>query len=247
MKKIYFVLPGFSRRPIGGYKIILKYANLLASENYEVRIVYLEGNRYPKYSWKWLILNYWTKKGPDWIKLNSSIKTYTIKDLKKAMIETNSEDIAIASSVETVSPTETLFSNAKKFYFIQDLEDWNVDKEYLFETYNKDFTNITISRWLKEVVDKHTMTSKKTEYIRNRGLDESVCKHLIKQALEIQPATMPELLEVLDRGALSAVLTPAQKNRKVSNLLQKMKADGSIVPEGPRNRAKWHLVKNDKT
>ncbi|WP_279096263.1 glycosyltransferase family 4 protein [Lactobacillus taiwanensis] len=167
MKKIYFVLPGFSRRPIGGYKIILKYANLLASENYEVRIVYLEGNRYPKYSWKWLILNYWTKKGPDWIKLNSSIKTYTIKDLKKAMIETNSEDIAIASSVETVSPTETLFSNAKKFYFIQDLEDWNVDKEYLFETYNKDFTNITISRWLKEVVDKHTSDSKKTEYIRN--------------------------------------------------------------------------------
>ena len=92
-----------------------------------------------------------------------------------------------------------------------------------------------------------TAVGQKTEYIRNRGLDESVCKHLIKQALEIQPATMPELLEVLDRGALSAVLTPAQKNRKVSNLLQKMKADGSIVPEGPRNRTKWHLVKNDKT
>ena len=167
MKKIYFVLPGFSRRPIGGYKIILKYANLLASENYEVRIVYLEDDRYPKYSWKWLVLKYWTKKGPDWIKLNSSIKTHTIKNIKRARLDTNSEDIAIASSVETVLPTEKLFPNAKKFYFIQDLEDWNVDKEYLFETYNKDFTNITISRWLKEVVDKHTMTSKKTEYIRN--------------------------------------------------------------------------------
>lgn len=167
MKRIYFVLPGFSRRPIGGYKIILKYANLLASENYKVRIVYLENNRYPKYSWKWLVLKYWTKKGPDWIKLNSSIKTHTIKDIKKARLDTNSEDIAIASSVETVSPTEYLFSNAKKFYFIQDLEDWNVDKEYLFETYNKDFTNITISRWLKEVVDKHTKSSKKAEYIRN--------------------------------------------------------------------------------
>lgn len=167
MKKIYFVLPGFSRRPIGGYKIILKYANLLASENYKVGIVYLEDKRYPKYSWKWLVLKYWTKKGPNWIKLNGSIKTYTIRNLKKATIETNSEDIAIASSVETVLPTEKLFSNAQKFYFIQDLEDWNVDKEYLFETYNKHFTNITISRWLKEVVDKHTIGSKKTEYIRN--------------------------------------------------------------------------------
>lgn len=167
MRKIYFVLPGFSRRPIGGYKIILKYANLLASENYEVRIVYLEDDRYPKYSWKWLILKYWTKKGPDWIKVNNSIKTRTIKDIKKAKIENNSEDIVIASSVETVSPTEELFSKAKKFYFIQDLEDWNVDKDYLFETYNKNFTNITISRWLKEVVDEHTVDRKKTEYIRN--------------------------------------------------------------------------------
>ena len=33
----------------------------------------------------------------------------------------------------------------------------------------------------------------------------------------------------------------------MKQLLQKMKADGSIVPEGPRNRTKWHLVKNDKT
>ncbi|OYR88121.1 glycosyltransferase family 4 protein [Lactobacillus taiwanensis] len=167
MKKIYFVLPGFSRRPIGGYKIILKYANLLASENYDVGIVYLEGSRYPKYSWKWLILNYWTKKGPAWIKLNKAIQTYTIKDFKKSKIVNDSEDIAIATAVETVAPTESIFSNAKKFYFIQDLEDWNVDKDYLFETYNKNFTNITISRWLKEVVDNHTTGNKDAEYIRN--------------------------------------------------------------------------------
>lgn len=49
------------------------------------------------------------------------------------------------------------------------------------------------------------------------------------------------------RGALSAVLKPEQKSRKVSNLLQKMKAEGSIIPKGPRNRAKWYLVKDDET
>ena len=52
-----------------------------------------------------------------------------------------------------------------------------------------------------------------------------------------------ELLEVLDRGALSAVLTADQKARKVSNLLQKMKKEGSIIPIGPRNKAKWHIKK----
>ena len=51
-----------------------------------------------------------------------------------------------------------------------------------------------------------------------------------------------ELLEVLDRGALSAGLSPEQKARKVSNLLQKMKAEKQVEPRGPRNKAKWHLL-----
>ena len=87
----------------------------------------------------------------------------------------------------------------------------------------------------------------KTDYIHNRGLDEAICKQLIIQTLKLQPATMLELLEVLDRGALSAVLRPDQKARKVSNLLQKMKTEGLIIPIGPRNKTKWHLVGNDKT
>lgn len=64
------------------------------------------------------------------------------------------------------------------------------------------------------------------------------------QALDIQPSTMLELLEVLDRGALSAVLSPDQKARKVSNLLQKMKNEGIVYPVGPRNKAKWHAAKS---
>lgn len=87
----------------------------------------------------------------------------------------------------------------------------------------------------------------KADYIRNRGLDESICRQLVIQALRIQPSTMLELMEILDRGALSAVLTPEQKSRKVSNLLQKMKTDGLIVPVGPRNKTKWHLAENAVT
>lgn len=81
----------------------------------------------------------------------------------------------------------------------------------------------------------------KTTYISNRGLDENICRELILQALRIQPATMLELLEVLDRGALSAALSETQKERKVSNLLQKMKRGNLIYPAGARNRAKWHI------
>lgn len=100
------------------------------------------------------------------------------------------------------------------------------------------FPNIFVSFKVAKAVGQ------KAEYIRNRGLDESICRQLVIQALKIQPSTMPEILEILDRGALSAVLSPEQKARKVSNLLQKMKADHIIYPVGPRNRAQWYLVEN---
>lgn len=83
----------------------------------------------------------------------------------------------------------------------------------------------------------------RTRYITNRGLDENICRELVLQALKIQPATMWEILEVLDRGALSALLTDVQKQRKVSNLLQKMKNENLIHPEGPRNKTRWHINK----
>ncbi len=80
----------------------------------------------------------------------------------------------------------------------------------------------------------------KTSYVRNRGLEEDVCKQLILKTLELGPASKELILGVLDGGALSAVLTPEQKSRKVSNLLQKMKDEGLIEPEGSRRYAKWH-------
>lgn len=100
------------------------------------------------------------------------------------------------------------------------------------------YPNIFVSFKIADAVGE------KTKYIINRGLDENVCRELILQALRIQPSTMLELLEILDRGALSAVLTTEQKQRKVSNLLQKMKNENLIFPVGPRNKTKWHINKS---
>src|SRR5699024_275093 len=165
MKKIFFVLPGYSRRPIGGYKIIYQYANKLAEDGYNVNIVYLEYNRFPKGSLKWLVLKHWTQTGPNWLKLNRKIKKYTVKS-SLSTIQCNKDDVVIASSVETVEPTKKLFADINdKFYFVQDLEDWNVSRNYLISTYNMGFVNVAISKWLKEFVDKHS--NKKTIYLRN--------------------------------------------------------------------------------
>ena len=115
MKKIFFVLPGYSRRPIGGYKIIYQYANKLAEDGYKVNIVYLEYNRFPKFSLKWLGLKYWTQNGPSWLKLNRRIKKYTVNS-NLSTIEYNKDDVVIASSVETVEPTKRLFADINNKY-----------------------------------------------------------------------------------------------------------------------------------
>ena len=38
-KIITFLLPGPSKKPVGGYKIVYEYANCLINDNYDVNIV----------------------------------------------------------------------------------------------------------------------------------------------------------------------------------------------------------------
>ena len=86
-----------------------------------------------------------------------------------------------------------------------------------------------------------SMVGEKAEYVHNKGLEDDICKQLIIKTLAIEGATQKELLEVLDKGALPAIASEQQKSRKVSYLLQKMKREGIIYPEGSRNHAKWYL------
>jgi len=77
------------------------------------------------------------------------------------------------------------------------------------------YPNIYVSFKIADAVGQ------KTKYISNRGLDEIICRKLIETTLKTQPSTMRELLDVLDRGALSAVLSDKQKEKKVSNYFKK--------------------------
>lgn len=82
----------------------------------------------------------------------------------------------------------------------------------------------------------------KAEYIRNKGLDDDICKQLIIKALEkMGEASKQDLMEILEK-ALPEVLSENQKSKKVSNLLQAMKKDGVIAARGMNRYAKWYLV-----
>lgn len=83
----------------------------------------------------------------------------------------------------------------------------------------------------------------KADYIRNKGLDDDICKQLIIKALEkMGEAGRQDLMEILEK-ALPEVLNENQKSKKISNLLQAMKKDGVIAAKGTNRYAKWYLAR----
>lgn len=87
------------------------------------------------------------------------------------------------------------------------------------------------------------IVGQKADYIRNKGLDDDICKQLIVKALEsMGEASKHELMDVLDK-ALPDVLSENQKSKKASNLLQILKNEKIIATKGKNRYAKWYIVK----
>jgi ATP-dependent DNA helicase RecG len=86
------------------------------------------------------------------------------------------------------------------------------------------------------------VVGKKTEYIRNRGLENSKCKMFILETLEkCGPLKLYELLEYVD-DMLPQIYEPSKRRRKLSNLLQAMKIEGTVDCIGHTVGAKWYAV-----
>lgn len=98
------------------------------------------------------------------------------------------------------------------------------------------YPNIFVSFKVADIVGQ------KAEYVRNKGLDDDICKQLIIKALEsMGEASKQELMEVLEK-VLPEVLSDEQKSKKVSNLLQAMKRENIIMAKGTNRYAKWQLI-----
>lgn len=155
--KICFVLPRYSRTPIGGFKIIFEYANRLLAYDNEVSIAFLNNNAlcnsYIPMQLKKVLVEVLTRIEPKWFPLDKRIKKISYYNRN---IQLDNYDICIATAVETAQPVKELFSAKNKFYLIQGFEDWNVSQKYVIETFNSGLINIVVSTWLKEIVDKYS-------------------------------------------------------------------------------------------
>lgn len=99
------------------------------------------------------------------------------------------------------------------------------------------YPNIFVSYKVANIVGQQT------DYVRNKGLSNDVCKQIIINALEtMEKASVSELKEIL-AGALPAFLDEKQQSKKVSNILQAMKRDNIADVSGTGHAARWYLVK----
>ena len=157
---ICFVLPGIARGPVGGYKVVYEYANRLVKENNNVSILYLNQDFLKNYNVPFFLKKMgarflmWLE--PTWFKLDHRIKKVSNLD-KKYKKQLGRLDVCFATSAEkTVYEVDKNLSANKKFYLIQDYENWNIDNTKLINTYKVGFKNIVIAKWLKKVVDKYS-------------------------------------------------------------------------------------------
>lgn len=169
--KVAFVMPKPPQKVNGGYRIVYQYANYLSRRGHEITIYYTtnrgaNGKGIPGF------LCYLIKKAVykrnQWFPLDEHITQKVIYDIKEKYLEY--QDAMFATMISTSRKVDALSNKTakKKYYLIQGFETWGLTEEEVYETYNYDFTNIAISKYLYDLVKNHSR--RETVYIPN-GLD----------------------------------------------------------------------------
>lgn len=170
---IMFLLPRFVKSQSGGYKTVYEYANYLSKNGHSVSLLFLNENALVRYHLpefiRKIVINRMTDMGPGWFDLDHSIqKISTCSKGYEKKIKNN--DVVIFTAIETVKYANR-FKNAQEVYFIQDFENWNHSNEEVYKSYNLGMVNIVVAKWLKEIVDKHSV---KPAYLVSNCIDTTV-------------------------------------------------------------------------
>lgn len=170
INKIYFLLPGTELNenrecvPVGGYKVIYEYANMLASDGYSVVIAYSHARCHYKSLWKYIysFLGFYFRKvrkqlnGGTYFQFHENVSKLFCYKYSSPWLKLKSTDIAFATAYETAEELNAINSipQERKYYFIQDYETWAAPEENVKKSYRLGMNNIVIAPWLKEKVEQ---------------------------------------------------------------------------------------------
>lgn len=240
MKSVCFILPHPAAGPTGGYKVVYEYANRLAADDIEVHIVY-SGSIF----WKQKPLRYkltncvryiqqYVKgfSGKKWFDLERRVKEHLTFSMNYRHMPIT--DLYIATSPYTAwYLNEYPIPNEKKFYLIQDYENWGPAlSQILADTYMMPLTKVVISSWLKQM-------------LKNEYNQDSV---LLPNGFDFEKFTLSLQIKDKDKYRVSMLYHTMERKRTedaiealkiVKKRIPTLRVNAFGVPSRPDNLPDW--------
>ena len=155
--QITFVLPGWARKPCGGFKVVYEYANGLSERGHKIRIVHSLLTSPEQVSLKKKIatpivlgINHLFRfPRVNWFDISPRVNMIIVRSLKEEFIPEG--DVIVATAWETAEWVAA-YSSTKgiKFYLMQDFYPWLGSKEKIEATWRLPIKIIVVSHWLRE-------------------------------------------------------------------------------------------------
>ena len=163
--RITFCLPGYAKRPTGGFKIIYEYANRLA-QHHAVSVIHpnllLTGSPWSEYPLRlagWVLRQAKLSYGPgSWFSIHPRVQMLTVPSLHPRHIP--SSDVVVATAWTTAEWVARYpASKGRKLYFVQDYEHLMTApdrrRHRIMATYGKPFTMVVISPVLQTLLSRN--------------------------------------------------------------------------------------------
>lgn len=140
---------------------MLDYANRLVADGYQVEVVYAAYNKLTKWDFAHGIvyrLLYCLRKlrgswKPRWMNVGDRIKQRFVFTLSQFHYPKNA--VFVATEIGTaIALNEYEIPNNRKYYFIQDFENWSVSSDLVYATYRYKMHKIVVSNWLLKKVEE---------------------------------------------------------------------------------------------
>ena len=156
--KVTFVLPGASRVPAGGPRMVFRYANALAADGWPVTVVMpadagggalwqlvMRQGRY----WFWLLTQGFAPRR--WMEIHPHVQLRWVPNLgaRRAPVA----DAVIATAVQTAEAVAHWPACAgRKFYFVQGYETWDFPMARVEGSWRLPLRKLAVSRWLCDLI-----------------------------------------------------------------------------------------------